>query len=322
MNVYIEICQNLNEYKKRKQVKIKRKIIKKILEDISSFKFKIMTKLNLIQEEEKDEKKYLIIYKSKHDDEKIIKKLNKKISNILNKNPDTKIILSIQIKNLSKEIESKNKQNIKNQTEKCKSAIQTIIEYYEENKEIYNNYIENIVYNTIKSENEIPEEQSIYVLIKTSNSKNINKIMNMLSTYKMINIITPNTKDFSKLENRLEDNLETINVLNNKRKSLSRAKYIINFDFKKEEILQYQINRTAIIFNINYDKIYLINFDGIIINNVKIKNKEGVQFDQQDEYIVDKTNEKSISNCINNQYYKMIGNNGEIANTELLNIKN
>ena len=301
MNIYFGICYNFNEFKKMEQIKAKSKVMKKIFKIMNCLKFKIMIKFNLIQEVTKEGKKYIIIYKSKDDEEKIIKKLNKTINNILNKNPDTKIILSNQIKNINKEIEFKEKQNIKvqnnkepKQIEKQESAIQHIIQYYEENKEIYNNYIENIVYNTIKLKNEIPEEQSIYVLIKTSNSKNINKIMNMLSTYKMINIITPNTKDFSKLENRLEDNLETINVLNNKRKSLSRAKYIINFDFKKEEILQYHINRMAIIFNTNYDKINLINFDGIIINNIKIKSNEGAQFELQDEYIADKTKEKSI----------------------------
>ena len=66
----------------------------------------------------------------------------------------------------------------------------------------------------------------------------------------MIYIVTENIEKLKKLEDRAEENLEMLAVLNNKRKSLARAKYIINFDFNRENINQYNINRTAVLLNL------------------------------------------------------------------------
>ena len=66
----------------------------------------------------------------------------------------------------------------------------------------------------------------------------------------MINIVTSNIKQFAGLEEEAEQNFEPISVLNNKRKSLRNAKYILNVDFSGEKIKEYSIDRTAVIFNI------------------------------------------------------------------------
>ena len=53
---------------------------------------------------------------------------------------------------------------------------------------------------------------------------------------------------------------------------MRRAKYIVNFDYGIREIEKYNINRTAIIINIEQNvKIESMAFEGISINNVNIQ---------------------------------------------------
>lgn len=126
--------------------------------------------------------------------------------------------------------------------------IEDVIKVNENSKAIYCTFIIEILNNIIKIKNEQAEEQSIYVL--TNNEVDAKLLENFKKQYKMIYIVTENIEKLKKLEDRAEENLEMLAVLNNKRKSLARAKYIINFDFNRESINQYNINRTAIILNL------------------------------------------------------------------------
>lgn len=130
---------------------------------------------------------------------------------------------------------------------------------------------------------EILEEQSLSILIGTKDYNNTQLISELITQYKMINIVTSNRNQFAGLEEEAEQNFEPISVLNNKRKSLRNAKYILNVDFSGEKIKEYSIDRTAIIFNIADTKIdKLMYFDGNIINNVKLI--DNGEFELQDEY--------------------------------------
>lgn len=126
--------------------------------------------------------------------------------------------------------------------------IEDIIKENENSKAIYCTFIIEILNNIIKIKNEQAEEQSIYVL--TNNEVDAKLLENFKKQYKMIYIVTENIEKLKKLEDRAEENLEMLAVLNNKRKSLARAKYIINFDFNRENINQYNINRTAVLLNL------------------------------------------------------------------------
>ncbi len=356
--VYFRICNNIEEYKdlcsrgSKKDNIITRKIVKnelnqnrkkdlnkrneaienifnKIVNSLIKYKFKIMSRYSIIKKLEIDGYETYIICKAtlktkilynklinisdinnnQHDNNIIIKKINNKISRITKSNLNTKIILSKQIKNIEKNI--KNKAKIRN--------IHNIVENYDKNKNLYNNYIKEIVNNVIQLKGEMPEEQSIYILIKENKLQNVNKIINMVSNYKTINIVTPNVNNFIKLENNLEEAEEMLTILNNKRKSLARAKYIINVDFTLEEIIQYNICRTAVIFNLsNFKLLNMRNFDGIIINNIKIKTYDKEQFDLQDEYICGISNKnEEILERIKKCYYNLIGNNEYINFKEL-----
>lgn len=126
--------------------------------------------------------------------------------------------------------------------------IEDVIKVNENSKAIYCTFIIEILNNIIKIKNEQAEEQSIYFL--TNNEVDAKLLENFKKQYKMIYIVTENIEKLKKLEDRAEENLEMLAVLNNKRKSLARAKYIINFDFNRENINQYNINRTAVLLNL------------------------------------------------------------------------
>lgn len=281
----------------KKTCKSKITIIKNIIEKLYRYKYKIMEKYNFIENE--DYNTYVIYGDSRLHSKKILYKLNKKIRRILEKRNNIKIVLSNQIKELLKE----------NYEIEGLKEIQYVYKSNHENKDLYIEYINEIIRSVIKSREEIPEEQSIYILINSSSKLQI--VNKVIQNYKMINIVTNNVQQFKRFEKMAEENFELVSVLNNKRKSLSRAEYIINIDFSEEQLYAYCINRDAVIFNINNIKIKnLKNFDGFIINNFNISCKS--EFDFKDEYISNKDNSERILNYIEKCEYKLEGNNGEI----------
>ena len=224
---------------------------------------------------------------------KIIKKLKRKLKKVGDKN----VIFSKEIKNILSENNMFNR----------------------ESKLIYKENIIPIINNVILQKGNNPNEENIYVLIKTNNMTNNQKILSMINTYKTVNIITPIIKNFTKLEQRLEEESELISVSNNKRKSLLKAEYILNIDFTEEDIAQYIINRKSIIFNVSNNEIaHIRGFDGIIINNIEIDSLKNERFDLQDEY---EKNKELIINRIEKSMYKLVGKNGYIARSELLSLQ-
>lgn len=229
----------------------------------------------------------------------------RKIRKVLNKNKANKIILSKKLKAYSKELEIE----IENKIPK----------YF-----IYNilKYIQDIANTQI-------ELQSIYFLTNVYNTENIQTIAVLSENIKSVNVITNKIKEYSKLEENLYDSGNLIAITNNKRKSLKKANFIINLDLNNEEINNYNINRNGVIINCANEKISKIPcFDGIIINNIKIKNEENELNDDFDyidilvnHIIKGKTYYESMNIVKNIEIINLIGNNGIIDKKEILNIK-
>lgn len=247
---------------------------------------------------ESDDKIEYICYTVHNKEEKILRK----IENIVRKNANSNIILSRRIKEIAS-----NKENIE-----IYQNVNKIIKNSKENKSIYRDFLKTVIKSVIERKKQIPEEQSLSILIDTKDYNNTQLISKLITQYKMINIVTSNRKQFAGLEEETEKNFEPISVLNNKRKSLKNAKYILNVDFSEDKIAEYCINRTAIIFNIADTKIdKLMYFDGNIINNVKLI--DNGEFELQDEYNIQKEKcAEAVREKIEKNEYELIGNRGNV----------
>ena len=162
------------------------------------------------------------------------------------------------------------------------------------------------------------ELQDIYILTNSYNAENINTIRNIASKVKTINIITNKIDKFRILERMLES--QEITISNNKRKSLKKAKIIINLDFKKEEIKQYIINRNAIIISLTGEKLTsLKGFNGNIIRDIELKLEDRYKEFVQKNNLINFKNLEIYESLINlnekntlPEISKLIGNNGEV----------
>lgn len=242
---------------------------------------------------------------------KIIKLIIKKISE-LSKN----VVLS---KELKKDVYFKNELENK--------KINVFIGSYLCNYLTYD-YLEYISkYANIKTHN-----QEIAILINEMSEINKDNIIYLAKNLKRINIITENINKFKKLEKYLEELGISITITNNKKKSLLKSKIIFNIDFNEESINMFNINRNAIIININsktnmnlksFMGLNIIDYD-INFNNDKFLKQYNKYkaFDKNDIYesiIYPNNNYKNVINQIKEDNIKivnLIGKNGIINNKE------
>lgn len=191
--------------------------------------------------------------------EKKQKQLAKKTLKILKQSSSKKMLISKIIAENKKYVSILEQENYINITGKWlyKMLIPEILEYI------------------LKKENLKQEETNIYILVNDLTDIVIENIRHFALKYKSITIITNHIEKFKKIEEQIyEEQGIYLTVINNKKKSLSKAKIIINFDFPKELINQYNIYEKAIIINIPGKlKINKKRFDGKIIQNYEIKNK-------------------------------------------------
>ena len=134
----------------------------------------------------------------------------------------------------------------------------------------------------VEKENLKKEETNVSILINKEDSDYITQnIIDIIKTYKSVNIVTSNTIKFKKLEKDiLEKEGIMITVTNNKKKSLTRSKIILNVEFTSEEINKYNIPDEAIVINLKGDvDIKKKRFNGININDYEISFEDFEEFD-------------------------------------------
>jgi len=170
--------------------------------------------------------------------------------------------------------------------------------------------------------------QDIYVLANRYQEKNTKIIRRLASKVKSINIVTKEIEKYKILEEMIQEDGIAISVANNKRKSLKKAKVIINLDFSKEELTQYSIFRNAIIINSMQEKISNLKaFEGIIIQDIEVelgeerknwlrKNRLENKFSSLELFESFVGLEKQEGKI---QVTNLYGNNGEIDKKELRN---
>ena len=178
-------------------------------------------------------------------------------------------------------------------------------------KNLYDNYIENIILSEYLSQNEIfknklyeenmnilngkylfkalssnvleyickqkkikiEEVGTISILVNDLDEISYQSIILIAGKVRSLNIVTNNIDKFHKIDDYLYNELGIItNIVNNKQKSLSKSEIIINYDFPNELINKYNINNRAIIINVpNNIRIQSKKFDGICIKNFRLK---------------------------------------------------
>lgn len=116
------------------------------------------------------------------------------------------------------------------------------------------------------------ELEDLYICVKENKPLHTENIIYLIKYFKNINIVTPNIKEFQRLADKIEDRENIIiTVTNNKKKSLKKAKVIVNFDLLEKEINKYTIYREAVILTIDEKGFYESNtFNGIQIRKIGI----------------------------------------------------
>ncbi len=241
--------------------KIINKILNKIIIDSDKIilpisKEKIET--NLEENNNKMQKKLII------DEEKIAKKLVK----ILKKQSSKKLVLSKNIHKSQKIIDTLNQENF------------DLID----GRWIFPRISIEILEYILKKQDLKKEETSLYILVNDIEDVVIQNIKEFAKQYKSINIITNHMEKLRKIESKILKDLGiSLIIANNKRKSLTKAKIILNYDFPKELLNQYNINENAIIVNILGNmKINKKRFNGTIINDYEISYKTEKEYNIND----------------------------------------
>ena len=107
-----------------------------------------------------------------------------------------------------------------------------------------------------------------------------------LEKVRTINVITKDIKFYQKWEEQVFNKKGIlVTITNNLRKSLKRAKIIINVDTDPKELMKYNLRRDAIIINLgNNNQIQLKGFEGIQIGNIEIELSEEIRqyFEEND----------------------------------------
>ena len=141
-----------------------------------------------------------------------------------------------------------------------------------------------------KKQNIKKEETTVSILVNDITNNLLESIKKIVREYKRVNIITNHINKFKNIETQvLEQEGIMITITNNKRKSLSKSKIILNVDFPTELINKYNIYEEAIIINLKGNvKINLKRFNGININDYEINFKDLEDFDYDKNILYDK----------------------------------
>lgn len=257
-------------------------------------KIKVKLKMLLIRQIDNNRKIMLL---PKIEDEKKFLKINKKLT----KYPNSKVVLSKKLKKYESKI--------------CNTIIKGKIV-----QKVMIHKILKLVATNFKT-------QEIYILSKKYDLYVVNLSQQYIEKVKTVNIVTNDILKYKKLEEQIyNDKGIIITVTNNKKKSLKKARLIINIDFKNEEINKYNICRNSIIINISDDKINQITgFEGVIVNNVQIELDEQLRknfiddglygFFENSELYESIAGEKVENNRI--RLKEIVGNNGIISFNEI-----
>lgn len=182
-----------------------------------------------------------------------------------------------------------------------------------------------------KQKNENSYCQEITILANNLSKIDEENIIYFSKNFKRINIVTKSINKFNKLEEKLEELGIGITITNNKRKSLLKAKIIINLDFDEDMLNSFNINQHAIIIQVGkkvniksklFNGINILDYQIIYESEyIDLTNKEFKKFDKKLLYesIIGNKKYDDVINMIkkdNVRIVNLIGKNGIIQKQE------
>ena len=201
---------------------------------------------------------YLLIFpfeSSQKINRKKLKKCMQKVKRLMNKYKIDTIVLSKELENLlgeqKQELQLEQKVHMMNGKGLMPYLIKEILEYI------------------LEKQNTKTQLEDLYICLKEVKQSYLQNIAFLANSFRTINIVTPNIHQYQKIADKLEDHI--ITVTNNKKKSLKKAKFIVNFDFTKQEMKKYTIYRSAVILSMeNCEDYDYAGFDGLQIRRADI----------------------------------------------------
>ena len=194
------------------------------------------------------------------------KLLNKK-SNNSNKNKS----------NISKVNYKKNLDCIIDEHNIAKHFIKQRNVFFIKGKGLFKYIIYEILVYIINIQNRKAELEDVFIVANNIDEIIIDNIIFLSTKFKNINIVSKNIEKYRYIEDIVYNNTgNNVILLNNKRKSLKRAKFIVNVDNSINELNEYLIYRKAIIINLNDEInnkrkiVTLTGFEGIFVNSYEI----------------------------------------------------
>lgn len=265
----------------------------------------------------------------------ITKRTNNFYTNTIDEDKKIYLIIDENNKNIYKNIIRKLK-NEKTKTKKVQIVLEDdlkeYIDYFSEfkilnGKDFMNNNVKAILEKIL--ENTPMALQDVFILTNKYNEQSIRMIKNIGQEFKSVNVISKEIEKYKTLEDILESEIIVFSIANNKKKSLKKAKIILNMDFSNEQLQEYNICRSAIIVNLSKEKIKdLKSFEGIIVQNVEIELEDSEKEIFKENNIIEEFKKVELYESISTKKIqdvkrikKIYGNNGEIDKKELINIR-
>ena len=153
-------------------------------------------------------------------------------------------------KNLKKTEVIENLNYATNNIIKTKSFIKERKIFFFDGNGLFEYIIYEILMYIINIQNRKPELEDIYIIANNIDEVMLGNIIFLSTKFKNVNIVSKNIGKYDYIETLVYNNTgNSVILLNNKRKSLRRAKYIINVDNSIKELNEYLIYRKAIIIN-------------------------------------------------------------------------
>lgn len=231
--------------------------------------------------------------------------ITNKIRKIINEKSIDGIVLSDEIKkntefmdkllNKKSNNSNKNKSNISKVNYKknldCIIDEHNIAKHFIKQRNVFfingNGLFKYIIYEIlvyiINIQNRKAELEDVFIVANNIDEIILDNIIFLSTKFKNINIVSKNIEKYRYIEDIVYNNTgNNVILLNNKRKSLKRAKFIVNVDNSINELNEYLIYRKAIIINLNDE-----------INN-KDKNEISIIQDTKEHVNQDTTKKRKI----------------------------